>query len=224
MKIGIFGDIHGFVPHTSIMQIDFFKELCDSLDTDLNLQVGDMSHYRSLAKMVYWIYGNNDSLTAIREIESGTRDIKNLRNIKTAEVLTFTKENEVITVSGLNGAYEFIYYPKKRSEMVGEDLGRFFVQEDVEQCLHLRNIDIFLVHGCPAGLGFGREPDHGVPAIREILDHVKPAFMFCGHAHFFKEVEYNGTRIYSLKMVGEEYYILDTKTGVLEQIKSEPKH
>jgi len=96
----------------------------------------------------------------------------------------------------------------------------YFVRADVEQCLPLRRIDVFLVHGCPAGLGYGREPDHGVPAIRTILDVVQPRLMLCGHAHMFREAHTATSTVYALNQLKEEYYILDTASWTLERFPS----
>ena len=96
----------------------------------------------------------------------------------------------------------------------------YFLRSDVEKCLTLRDVDVFLVHGCPAGLGYGREPDYSVPAIRQILDAVQPRIMLCGHAHFFKEAQTARSTVYALNQLKEEYYILDTKSGTLERFPS----
>jgi Icc-related predicted phosphoesterase len=84
----------------------------------------------------------------------------------------------------------------------------------------LRHIDVFLVHGCPAGLGYGREPDHGVPAMRAILDVVQPRLMLCGHAHMFREAHTATSTVYALNQLKDEYYILDTATWTLERFSS----
>ena len=86
------------------------------------------------------------------------------------------------------------------------------IKESMLSINELKNVDIFLAHGCPSGLDFGREPDHAVPAIREILDCVRPHYMFCGHGHFFKQVVHDGCRIYSLDLASRAYYTLDTET------------
>ena len=83
-------------------------------------------------------------------------------------------------------------------------------------------VDILLAHGCPAGLGLGREPDHAVPALRQVLDALQPTYMFCGHAHFFRYVQHGPTHVYVLAQLLEEYYMLDTSTQQLERIPSRP--
>ncbi len=215
MKIAIFGDIHGFGPPADTLAIDFVRGVVDRVEADILLQVGDLCFYRSFSRPVYWIYGNNDSPKMVEAIEGGGVGVENLRHIKTGEILSFSSGEEQIAVSGLNGAYDPIYYHYSRGKIINNGVGGYFTEEDVDDCLGLRNIDIFLTHGCPAGLGFGREPDYGVPAIRSLLEEIRPRYMFCGHAHFFRHAEYEGCQVYSLAPASEQYYILDTASGQL---------
>jgi hypothetical protein len=224
MRVAIFGDIHGWFEPTQQPTIAYFQDVVASMDCDLMLQVGDMCHYRSLAHPVYWIYGNNDWPPAIAEIETGRRDVRNLRHIKTGEALQITAGDETLYVAGLNGAYDPLY-----SEALAADCGdmaaaSFFTQADIDAMLRMRGqrIDILLAHGCPAGLGFGREPDHAVPALRRVLDALQPVYMFCGHAHFFRYARHGPSHVYALAQLLDEYYILDTSTQQLERIASRP--
>jgi len=216
MNVLIFGDIHGYTGTSDIPTIDVVMDVVKQVDAGVILQVGDMGGYRHFSKPVHWIYGNRDSLSLMEADRKGISPYENLINIRTGEVLTFHLEEEKITVSGLNGAYDPLYYDFKRENL--DDLG-YFTKSDIEKCLKLKDIDIFLAHGCPSGLGLGREPDLGVPAIRMILEKVKPRYMFCGHAHFYREVEYGGSMVYTLDLASKEYYILDTKSGELSAIK-----
>ena len=216
MNVLIFGDIHGYTGTSDIPTIDVVMDVVKQVDAGVILQVGDMGGYRHFSKPVHWIYGNRDSLSLMDADRKGISPYENLINIRTGEVLTFHLEEEKITVSGLNGAYDPLYYDFKRENL--DDLG-YFTKSDIEKCLKLKDIDIFLAHGCPSGLGLGREPDLGVPAIRMILEKVKPRYMFCGHAHFYREAEYNGSMVYTLDLASKEYYILDTESGELSAIK-----
>ena len=216
MNVLIFGDIHGYTGTSDIPTIDVVMDIVKQVDAQVILQVGDMGGYRHFSKPVHWIYGNRDSLSLMEANRKGLSPYENLININTGEVLTFHFEEEKITVSGLNGAYDPLYYDFKRESL--DDLG-YFTKSDIEKCTKLKDIDIFLVHGCPSGLGLGREPDHGVPAIRTILEKVKPRYMFCGHAHFYCEVEYDRSMVYTLDLASKEYYILDTKLGELSAIE-----
>lgn len=215
MKVAIFGDIHGYVPGTELLVIDLFRRLVAEVDHDLALQVGDMCIYRSLDRPVYMIYGNNDSPRSLADIEAGRRDVANVHNLKNGQVLEVERGGEKLRVAGLNGGFDPADYAGQSDPFIPSDLIANFSRADLEQCLGLRDIDILLVHGTPAGLGFGREPDHAVPALRELMDAVRPKYMFCGHAHFYREAEHAGTRVISLATVDNEYSILDTHPGDL---------
>ncbi len=209
MKILLLGDIHGYTSTLDIPTIDIAVDIVDQTDADIVLQVGDMGGYRHFSKPVYWIFGNNDLLSLTKSDEPDIQHANNLYNIRTGKIYTLSVGNEQVRISGMNGAYDPLYFEFDRDKL--DDLG-YFTKSDVEKCLRLRNVDIFLAHGCPSGLDLGREPDHAVPAIREILDCVRPRYMFCGHGHFFKPVVHNGCRIYSLDLVSKAYYILETET------------
>ena len=221
MKILVFGDIHGLMGKADIPTIDVVVDIVERTGADLVLQLGDMGGYRSFSKPVHWIFGNNDSISLMKACSQGKPPVENLVHIRTGDVLIFRAGNEEITISGLNGAYDPLYYDLRRDDL--DDLG-YFTKEDVAKCLDLRNIDIFLAHGCPSGLGFGREPDYGNPAIRRILDRVKPRYMFCGHGHFYRDVEYDGCKVYALDLASRVHYILDTKADKLEAIETDASH
>jgi Icc-related predicted phosphoesterase len=220
MQLGILGDIHGYLPGSNMMSIEYAVELTQTLQVDAFLQVGDMCHYRSFAQPVYWILGNNDWADVVRQVESGERPLENLHHIKTGEVITLEKDGEQVRIAGLNGAYDSLYYELEDGPERPLESLPFFLRSDVNRSLMLRDIDIWLAHGCPAGLGYGREPDYSVSAIREILDAVQPRFMFCGHAHYYKEARTDASTVYALNQLKDEYYILDTATGILEVFPS----
>jgi Icc-related predicted phosphoesterase len=222
MRVAIIGDIHGWFEPTQQPTIEYFEEVVATLECDLMLQVGDMCHYRSLARPVYWIYGNNDWPPAIADIEAGRRDVRNLRNLKTGEVVQITTGDETLGVAGLNGAYDPLYSAPSAIACNDPAASSFFTQADIDAMLRLRGqaVDILLAHGCPAGFGLGREPDHAVPALRQVLDALQPTYMFCGHAHFFRYVRHGPTHLYVLAQLSDEYYLLDTETQKLERIPS----
>jgi len=224
MRVAIIGDIHGWFEPTQQPTIEYFQDVVAALECDLILQVGDMCHYRSLARPVYWIYGNNDWPPVIADIEAGRRDVRNLRNLKTGEVMKITTGDDMLCVAGLNGAYDPLYSAASAIEGNDPAASSFFTQVDIDAMLRLRGqaVDILLAHGCPAGLGLGREPDHAVPALRQVLDALQPTYMFCGHAHFFHYVQHGPTHVYVLAQLLDEYYILDTSTQQLERIPSRP--
>jgi Icc-related predicted phosphoesterase len=220
MRLGILGDIHGYLPASNTMTVDHAVTITEHVPVDAFLHVGDMCHYRSFAQPVYWIYGNNDWPDVVRQVESGERPLENLHHIKNGEVLTLEKDGEQVRIAGLNGAFDDLYYELEDGPERPLESLPFFLRTDVEKCLPLRDIDIWLAHGCPAGLGYGREPDHGVPAIREILDTVRPRVMFCGHAHYYQEARTENSTVYALNELKDEYYIFDTATSILEAFPS----
>lgn len=220
MRLGILGDIHGYLPDGHTMSIEYAVHLTNTLEVDAFLQVGDMCHYRSFARPVYWILGNNDWPDVVRQVASGERPLHNLHHLKTGEVLTLGNGTEQVRIAGLNGAFDDLYYTLEEGPQRPPESLAYFLQSDVEKCLTLEKVDIFLAHGCPAGLGYGREPDHGVPAIRNILDAVQPRLMFCGHAHVFQPAYTATSTVYALDQLKEEYYILDTTTNRLERFPS----
>jgi Icc-related predicted phosphoesterase len=224
MRVAIFGDIHGWFEPTQQPTIAYFQDVVAALDCDLRLQVGDMCHYRSLAHPVYWIYGNNDWPPAIAEIEAGQREVRNLRHLKTGEAVTISVGAETLCIAGLNGAYDPLYSEATEPDLSDPAAAGFFTRADIAAMLAMRGqrIDILLAHGCPAGLGFGREPDHAVPALRHVLDALQPAYMFCGHAHFFRHVRHGPSQVYALAQLLDEYYVLESRTQQLERIPSRP--
>jgi hypothetical protein len=224
MRVAIFGDIHGWFEPARQPTIDYFQSVVAALDCDIMLQVGDMCHYRSLARPVYWIYGNNDWPPAIADIEAGRRDVRNLYNLKTGEALPITVGDETIRIAGLNGAYDPLYSEALEDDGSDPAAASFFTQADIKAMLAMcgQPIDILLAHGCPAGRGLGREPDHAVPALRQVLDALQPTYMFCGHAHFFRHVPHGPSHVYVLAQLLDEYYILDTRTRQIERIPSRP--
>jgi len=207
------------VGQADIPAIEVIVDVVGRTDADLILQVGDLGGYRHFSRPVHWIFGNNDSITLTRACLEGKPPVENLIHIRTGEVSRFTRGEEKISVSGLNGAYDPLYFGGA-GEL--ENNPGYFTRIEVDKCLRLKEIDIFIAHGCPSGLGFGREPDHGNPAIREILDTVKPRYMFCGHGHFYRQVTCGRSTVVSLDEVGRFYYTLDTSTGKLETHRSDP--
>ena len=221
MRLAIFGDVHGYARGSDILTIEVMKAIIASLDIDAALQVGDLCAYPPFPKPVYWIYGNRDHIEMVNLVELGEDEVENLIHIKTGEVATISSRGERLTISGLNGAYEPLYYDYEPRELMEYGVAGHFVKADIEKCLSMGPVDIFLAHGCPAGLGFGREPDHAVPQIRQILDRVRPHYMFCGHAHYFRRADYLGCQVYALAPSSDEYYILDTAADKLTTVPIE---
>lgn len=207
MKVLLAGDVHGHLPSSDRPTWEFLAELVNASPWPC-LQVGDIGRYPPLGRPLYFIFGNNDWPPAVN---SG-----NYVNLRPGEVVVLVDGPEGLRVAGLNGAYDPLYY--WRPELIPPaERDLYFTAGDVAACLRLRDVDLFLAHGVPAGFGLGREPDHAVPALREILEAVRPRFFVCGHAH--RRVDLTdlktGTRLLVLAELRREFYILDTASGEL---------
>src|ERR671937_304513 len=93
----------------SRMCIDFAVHLTATLAVDAFLQVGDMCRYRSFARPVHWIYGNNDWPDVVRQVETGERPLQHFHHVKTGAVLTLSNGAEHVRIAGLNGAFDDLY-------------------------------------------------------------------------------------------------------------------
>lgn len=206
MKILLLGDVHGYINKT--------KEIIDFVKCDFVLQTGDLELYSDFSKPTYFIAGNHENWNLLNAIDKGKINFINLHHIKTAEVVELRKNKEVLTLSGINGNYS-----SKRYGMKIQNRERHFDEEGVEKCKKLKNIDIFLSHEAPLGIGFVKEnKDVGVKPIKEILDNVKPTFFFFSHHHKFFEKVIKTTKVFGLDYARREYYILDTNKNKLKKI------
>ena len=66
----------------------------------------------------------------------------------------------------------------------------------------MKGVDIVVTHAAPEGLGDDEDRAHwGFPALRELLDKYKPAYLVHGHVHMSyghkipREIDYNGTKV-----------------------------
>jgi len=177
MKIIVFGDVHE--------NVEIIDRAIDKYKPDFVLCTGDLGIYKSYSIPFYFVSGNHENFEIIKAMDRDIMKFENLRHIKTAEVI----ELDGIKVSGLNGNYSPNY---KRRE-------RHFTKKDVRACIKLRDIDIFISHEAPSGIGFVRVgKDLGAKPVKGILDNVKPRYLFFGHHHCFFEKVYNATKIIGL--------------------------
>ena len=66
----------------------------------------------------------------------------------------------------------------------------------------MKGVDIVVTHAAPEGLGDDEDRAHwGFPALRDLLDKYKPAYLVHGHVHMSynhqvpREIDYNGSKI-----------------------------
>ncbi len=210
VKVLLLGDVHGHLPGTDRPTWEFLAEVVDASPWPC-LQAGDIGHYPTLCRALYFIFGNNDWPPAPRS--------EYYVNLRPGERVVVNVGAESVTVAGINGVYDPVYYA--RPELIpASERGLYFTPADVAACVRLTGIDIFLAHGVPAGLGLGREPDHAAPALLEILQRVRPRFFVCGHAHRFTCLSDLRTRttVIVLAELRREFYVLDTVSGELTRV------
>src|SRR5262245_50522791 len=133
MRLGILGDIHGYLLGSNLMCIEYAVELAATVAVEAFLQVGDMCHYRSFARPVYWIFGNNDWPGVVPQVESGVRPLQNLYHLKTGEVLTLDNGTEQVRIAGLNGAFDDVYYDLEDGPQRPAESQAYFVRSEVER-------------------------------------------------------------------------------------------
>ncbi len=210
MKVLLIGDVHGHLPGTDRPTWEFLAELV-KLSPWPCLQAGDIGRYPPLGRPLYFVFGNNDWPPAPKS--------DCYINLRPGEPVVLTLGAETLTVAGLNGVYDPLYYARP-GLIPPAERGVYFTPADVAACCRLGGIDIFLAHGVPAGLGLGREPDHAAPPLREILEQVRPRFFVCGHAHRFAHLTdlKTGTTVIVLAELRREFYILETASGELTRV------
>ncbi len=225
-RFGALGDIHGaFEDARAIVarhpEIPFWLCVGDIAD--------DRGRYETLGARVYWIHGNNDNFDAI----ATGRLPEGLVHIDNGALVEISHLGEpAVQVAGLGGTFAPTWYdtpaadlphPTKGSTKATElaDKRRHFVREEVDACMRLRDIDIFMSH--EAARPFrpypgGRGPDAGKTQINEILSAMKPRLHLFGHHHRFSDEIREGVRSVGLDLVTRSYALIDAITFGLQRI------
>jgi Icc-related predicted phosphoesterase len=179
----------------------------------------DRGRYEPLGARVYWIHGNNDNFDAIASNDLPD-DLHHIDNGSTMEIFHLGKP--VVEVAGLGGTFAPTWYesaaddlphPKKASAKATElaDKRRHFVREEVEICMQLRGVDVFLTHEAPKPFRpfpGGRGPDAGKAQINEILRAMRPTLHLFGHHHRFSDQSVEGVRSIGLDLVTRSYALI----------------
>jgi len=198
----------------------------------------DDGRYESLGARVYWIHGNNDNFDAIAAGDLPP-DLHHIANgtVVSPEGLTHSPEGLThtvggepvgqgfspdIRVAGLGGTFAPTWYetpaselphPKKSTPKATElaDKRRHFVREQVEACVRLHDVDVFLTHEAPKpyrAFPGGRGPDAGKAQINEVLAVMKPRLHLFGHHHRYTDQAYEGVRSIGLDLVSRSYLLV----------------
>ena len=221
--IGALGDIHGAFEAARTV-------IARHPDVRAWLCVGDIAdehgRYEPLGADVFWIHGNNDNFDAIAAggLPAGLHHIPNGTVVRVAESLV---------VAGLGGTFAPTWYdtpaaglphPTKRSAKATElaDKRRHFVREEVEACVALRGIDVFLSHEAARPFrpfADNRGPDAGKAQINEVLAAMRPRLHLFGHHHRFSDQVREGVRSVGLDLVSRGYLLIEASSLEIHTVK-----
>lgn len=222
MRLLILGDVHGELRENREKLSELIQNNKNKNNIDFVIQVGDLGFYEAMPIPSYFIFGNNENFDVIDAMLKGETAFENLKLIRSGETVLLRKGSSTLALSGLGGNHAPNYFNLKREELIG-DRRRHFVVEEVQRCLSLTNIDIFLSHEAPSGLIRRRGYDVGVPHITNILKTVRPRYFFSGHYHEFAYRRIENTECYSLDVASKEYLIYDSKSDAVRKIESTGK-
>jgi Icc-related predicted phosphoesterase len=218
MFCGVLGDIHG--------AFDVARRIvARHPDVPFWLCVGDLAtdagRYESVGAPLYWIHGNNDNFDAIAagDLPSDLHHIPN----GTAIEIAIPGTEETVRVSGLGGTFAPTWYetpaadlphPKKGSAKATElaDKRRHFVREEVEACMRLTGVDVFLTHEAASPFrpfAGGRGPDAGKRQINDALAAMRPRLHLFGHHHRYSDQMREDVRSVGLDLVSHGYLLID---------------
>ena len=232
MVFGALGDVHGAFE-------DARRIVARHVEIPFWLCVGDIASetgaYEPLGAPVYWIHGNNDNFDAIAAGDLPP-DLHHIANgtVVSPEGLTHTVGQGFspdIRVAGLGGTFAPTWYetpasglphPKKSTPKATElaDRRRHFVREQVEACVRLHDVDVFLTHEAPKpyrAFPGGRGPDAGKAQINEVLAAMKPRLHLFGHHHRYTDQPYEGVRSIGLDLVSRSYLLVGAASLDLER-------
>jgi Icc-related predicted phosphoesterase len=211
MQFGGLGDIHGdFQSAHRIMErhpeVPFWVCVGDVADAD--------GRYQDLPAPLYWIKGNNENfdLIASGDFPANLLYIANGRTINV----------EGLGIAGLGGTLAPTWYETRAADLPPapqpkkggskkDDKRRHFVREEVEACVAMRGIDLFLTHEAPRPYRIGRL-DAGKTPVNEVLVAMRPRLHLFGHHHRFSEQQRDGVRSVGLDLVSRSYLLIDADT------------
>jgi hypothetical protein len=143
-----------------------------------------------------------------------------------------------LTLAGLGGTFAPTWYDtpaaalpsasSRKTARVKDDKRRHFVREDVEACMALRGVDVFLSHEAarpfPLDQQRGSHParriDAGKTPINEVLVSMRPRLHLFGHHHRYTVAERQKVTSIGLEMAAESYLLFDGKSLAHERLKT----
>jgi Icc-related predicted phosphoesterase len=180
--------------------------------------VGDLAdadgRYESLDAPLYWIKGNNENFDAIasRDFPAGLNYLPN-GQLETAGPLRIAGLGGTLAPTLYDTPALELPHPRKGTVKATQlaDRRRHFVREEVEACMRLSRVDIFLSHEAPRPFRIG-PMDAGKTPINEVLAAMQPRLHLFGHHHRFSEQVVQGVPSVGLDLVSRSYLLIDPLT------------
>jgi Icc-related predicted phosphoesterase len=176
---------------------------------------------------LYWIKGNNEDFSRIAAWASGRDLVPNLHFIPNGTA----RRVGTLKIAALGGTYAPTWIETPAAQLPhnkpSDDKRRHFVREEVEACMKMRGVDIFMTHEAPRPFVIvddvkpGKRPlrrDAGKPAINDILASMQPRLHLCGHHHRFVETICEGVRSVCIDRVNRSYLLIDADTLEYQKI------
>jgi uncharacterized protein len=236
MLVGLLGDLHGA-----------FDALDRAMAREPNagswLSVGDIGSddgmYPAPSRPFYFIKGNNEDFDVIARLAAGQTVSPHLHLLPNGTAVDVAE----VRVAGLGGTFAPKWYDtppqdlpaslrkigrardgKEVSRRSGgaakaDDKRRHFVRAEVDACMTLRGIDLFLSHEAPRPYWVGegrRRNDAGKTVINKVLAAPRPRLSPLGHHHRFTEGVCEGVPSIGLPLVTDGYLVLDTERWTWE--------
>jgi hypothetical protein len=238
MLLGLLGDLHGdFAALERAMAADPAAAAWLSVG-DIASEAGA---YPAPSRPFFFIKGNNEDFDMVARLAAGERVATNLHLIPNGKVVlvegvrvgglggTFApkwygKAPEDLPASARRQtrASHGVASPDhaardlSRRSAAGtkaDDKRRHFVRAEVDACLALKGVDLFLTHEAPRPYWVGagrRRNDAGKTVVNEILAALRPRLHVFGHHHKHSERTVDGVPSIGLPLVADGYLLLET--------------
>ncbi len=209
MFFGAVGDLHG-----DFDALD--RVMARHPDVEFWVCPGDLAAedgtYPTPRAPLYWIKGNNEDFDFVAAQPAGGGTLPNLHFIPNG----ISVQARGCTLAGLGGTYAPTQYHKLSRELrsisARDDKRRHFVQEEVDACKTIHNVDVFLSHEAARPFPLPRVKDAGKTPINEVLSAMRPRLHLFGHHHVYTVAERQRVPSISLERVCDSYLVVDGKT------------
>jgi hypothetical protein len=222
MLFGVLGDLHG---DFDAMERAFATEPGVAVWLSVGDVASDAGQYPAPSRPFLFIKGNNEDFDVIARL-AAERAAERLRLIPNGTALDLPgSASPAIRVAGLGGTFAPTWYdtlpealpPARAPSRVGAaraDKRRHFVRAEVETCLALRGVDLFLTHEAPRPYWVGvgrRRNDAGKAVVNEILASLRPRLHVFGHHHRHSETVCEGVPSIGLPLASDGYLVVESE-------------